>query len=69
MEIRQLEIDLDKRILKINGEDFLEKPIVVNLPGPEGWPLSMLANTEKATGNPKDYVELTVCIKVPNNKP
>lgn len=69
MEIRQLEIDLDKRILKINGKDFLEKPIVVSLPGPEGWPLSMLVNAEKATGNPKDYAELTVCIKVPNNKP
>lgn len=63
MEIRQLEIDFDKRILKINGKAFLEKPIVVTLPGPEGWPLAMLVNAEEATGNPEDCAELTVCLK------
>ena len=60
MEIRQLEIDFDKRILKINGKDFSEKAIVVNLPGADGWTLSMLLNTGQSTKAPGKYDELTV---------
>lgn len=36
MEIRSLEIDFDAGILKINGEKFTEKPIMVLFPGPDG---------------------------------
>lgn len=38
MEIRSLEVDIDKGILKINGQD-VDTPTIVTLPGPEGWPL------------------------------
>ena len=40
-EIRLLEVDLDKGILKINGQDA-DTPTIVTLPGPEGWPLQRL---------------------------
>lgn len=51
MEIRSIEIDFDRNILKINGEAVTDKPIVVNLPGPEGWPLGKLFNAHLVTGN------------------
>ncbi|WP_024295024.1 hypothetical protein [Lacrimispora indolis] len=60
MEIHSLEIDIDVGVLKINGRDYKEKPIVVTLPGPEGWPLVRLFNAEKATGIPGACDELTV---------
>ena len=40
-EIRSFEVDIDKGILKINGQD-VETPTIVTLPGPEGWPLQRL---------------------------
>ena len=40
-EIRSLEVDIDKGILKINGQDA-DTPTIVTLPGPEGWPLQRL---------------------------
>ena len=58
MEVRKLEIDFDEQILRINGTDFLENAIVVTLPGPEGWPLSMLLNSEKLA--PEKCAKLTV---------
>lgn len=58
IEIRQLEVDFDKQLLKINGKIFFEKAIIVILPGPEGWPLSMLLNSEKLT--PEESLKLTV---------
>lgn len=45
MEIHALEIDFDRRILKINGKPAL-KPVIVTLPGEEGWPLKMLFSCE-----------------------
>lgn len=35
--IRSLEIDLDKEILKINGQKVTDESILVALPGPEGY--------------------------------
>lgn len=46
MEIRSLEVDIDKGNLKINGEN-VEEPMMVTLPGPCGWPLKRLFNPEK----------------------
>lgn len=62
MEIRKLEIDFDKQILRINGEEFTDKPVIVALPGPDDWPLAMLINPEKAT-DPKEHVFLSVSYK------
>lgn len=60
MEIRKLEVDYDKQVLKINGQGFAEAPVIVTLPGPDGWPMEMLINPEQATGNPKECNRLTV---------
>ena len=38
MEIRSLEVDIDKGILKINGQD-VDTPTIATLPGPEGGEL------------------------------
>lgn len=37
-EIRSLEVDIDKGILKINGQD-VDTPTIATLPGPEGGEL------------------------------
>lgn len=60
MEMRRLEVDFDKGLIKINGKDYTENPVIVTLPGPEGWPLSKLFNAEHATGEPEEYDELEV---------
>lgn len=69
MEIRKLEIDFDRDILKINGEPVTGKPVKVNLPGPFGWPFRKLFNAELATGNPEECDRLEVIYKKPSNKP
>lgn len=45
-EIRSLEVDIDKEILRINGEDMKEK-VLVTLPGSDGWPLQRIYNPEQ----------------------
>lgn len=60
IEIRKLEIDIEKKILKINGKPFTEKAIIVNLPGTDGWPLSFLVNEQLASGVPEECAKLTV---------
>lgn len=44
MEIRQLEIDFDNDILKINGTQIKDRPVQVSLPGPDGWELKKVFN-------------------------
>lgn len=66
MEIRKLEIDFDNKILKINGEAFTEKPVIVTLPGPDGWPLAVLISPEEVV-DPKEYLSLTVNCEEVNN--
>nr|DAZ30088.1 MAG TPA: hypothetical protein [Caudoviricetes sp.] len=63
MEIRSLEVDIDRGILKINGQD-VEKPTIVTLPGPEGWPLQRLFASP--TDTPVEYNRIDVML---NNKP
>lgn len=60
MEIRHLEVDLDSGVLKINGKEFTAEPVVVTLPGEDGWPLSKLFNPEKATGDLEECTKLAV---------
>lgn len=46
MEIRSLEIDIDKNILKINGKEIKETPILAILPGPDDWKLKKVFNSK-----------------------
>ncbi|MDO4326287.1 MAG: hypothetical protein Q4E24_09705 [bacterium] len=64
MEIRKLEIDFDEKILKINGQDFTENPVLVTLPGPERWPLAMVVNSGLLDKNLEGCIELTVSFTV-----
>lgn len=66
VEIKKLEIDFEADILKINGEDFREKSIIVTLPGSEGWAISKLFNADMFEGTPE---ELSVSYVKPNSKP
>lgn len=60
-EIRSLEVDFDKGILKINGKEFAESPIIVTLPGPEDrFPYQKLFNPELATGHKEECDKITV---------
>ena len=43
--IRSLIVDIDKGILNINGQDVKE-PVIVTLPGPYGWPVQKLFDSE-----------------------
>lgn len=62
-EIRSFEVDIDKGILKINGEQ-VEEPVIVTLPGPEGWPLQRLFAS--STDAPVECNRIDVVL---NNKP
>lgn len=68
MEINKFEVDIDAGILKINGKDYKEKPIVVTLPGPEGWPQARLFNAKKVTGIPGGCDEIIVSYVEANSK-
>lgn len=61
MEIRNVEIDFDREILKINNKQITDRPVIVELPGPEGWELKKVYNPELATGNSKecDIIKIT----------
>lgn len=45
MEIRSIGIDFDKDTLESNGKK-VEKPVIVTLPGLDGWPIQKLFNSE-----------------------
>lgn len=60
MEIRSLEVDIDRGILKINGKE-VEDPTIVTLPGPDGWLLSRAFNTEKR--NQEEFNRIEVIAK------
>lgn len=62
MEIRSIKIDFDKDILEINGKKA-EKPVIVTLPGPDGWPIQKMFNPEIKPY--EEYGRITVTI---NNK-
>lgn len=59
MEIRSLEVDIDREILKINGRE-VEDPTIVTLPGPDGWPLSRAFNPEKRDLKEYDRIKVVV---------
>lgn len=69
-KIRSLEIDFDRGILKINGESITDRPVDVELPGPDGWPLRKLFNAGRAAGNPEKYDKLKITYeRMINSKP
>ena len=60
VEIRKLEIDFNKGILKINGKDYTDRKVVVSLPGEGGWPLAILFNPGKPPYLRGEHDRLTV---------
>lgn len=69
MEIRSLEIDFDKKLLKINGKSIKDIPVMVTLPGPESrFPYRQLINCELATGNKEECDRLTVTYEKGKNQ-
>lgn len=67
-KIQSLEIDFDRDVLKINGESVIDKPVIVNLPGPDGWPLQKLFNAHLATGTPEECDVIGVEYRNAKNK-
>ena len=61
-EIRSFEVDIDKGILKINGQD-VDTPTIVTLPGPEGWPLQRLFAS--STDAPVECKRISILAKKP----
>ena len=51
--IRSLELDFDKEILKINGQEVKERIVIVSLPGPEGYKYKKAfnMNNERISGS------------------
>lgn len=66
-EINQLKIDRTTRRLWINGKEVKDETIIVELPGPEGWPYSFIAGKIPETPGRID-THLVVDWKL-NNKP
>ncbi len=60
MRIRSLEIDLDKNILKINGREIKDIPVIVTLPRSDGYHFAKLFNQELATGKKEECDKLEV---------
>lgn len=60
MEIRSIEIDFDKNVLKINGEYFTDRPVIATLPGSDGWDLKKLFNPRLSTGSPEECDKLEI---------
>lgn len=69
MEIRKLEIDFNKGILKINGKDYTDRKAVVSLPGEGGWPLEILFNPGKPPYLSGEHDRLTVSYEHSNSMP
>lgn len=58
--MRAIEIDFKKNILKIDGKTITSRPIIVTLPGEEGWPVQKLFNPHLANEKPEACDELTI---------
>lgn len=61
--IRSFEVDIDRDIIKINGQEVKE-PIVVTFPGIEGWSVQKLFNPNP--NNPGKHKQIDITI---SNKP
>lgn len=60
MEIRKLEIDFDNNVLKINGNQIKNRPVIASLPGPDGFMIRKLFNSVFATGSKNECDKLEV---------
>lgn len=63
IEIRSIEIDIDRNILKINGKD-VEQAVVVSLPGPGGWPVEKLFNPDSWNPEERNKIEVQISSKL-----
>lgn len=69
VEIRKLEIDFNKGILKINGKDYTDRKVVVSLPGEDGWPLAILYQPGNLPYLRGEHDRLTVSYEHSNSMP
>ena len=46
-------------------KEVTDKPVIVSLPGPDGWPLYMLINPKPVTGNPEECRRLMISFSEP----
>lgn len=60
MDIKQLKIDFNNNILEINGKTVKDRPVLVSLPGPDGWKYKKIFNPSSASGNQKECEKLDV---------
>ena len=67
-QISSLDVDLSKDELIINGKAIKDRPVVVTLPGPDGWPVCKLYNPKLATGKQEECDKLTVTYTLANSK-
>lgn len=64
IEIKKLEVDFDKGILRVNGKELKESPVIVTLPGPEEcFPYRKLFNSELMNSHREECDRLTVTFK------
>lgn len=63
IEIRKLEIDFDREILKINGNDVKDKPVIVALPSDDGWSIRKVFNHTLAKGKTEKCDRITVTLE------
>lgn len=63
-ELKSLEIDFEKGILKVNGVQVADRPVIVTLPGTDGWKRRKIFNKELSSGNKEECDLLEVeCTK------
>lgn len=62
-QMNSLNVDLSKDELIINGKTVKDRPVIVTLPGPDGWPVCKLYNPKLATGKQEECDKLTVTYK------
>ena len=69
MEIRTLEIDFDRSVLKINGKDYTDRKVGVSLPGEGGWPLELLFNPDQPPYPREEHDRLMISYEDFNSMP
>lgn len=68
MKIRSLTIDFDREVLEINGETIGDSPVIVSIPGFDGWVEEKLFNPHLASGIREDCDRLSVTYEKSKNR-
>jgi hypothetical protein len=69
-DIQSLEINFTDGVLRINGADVKDRPVVVCVPGPDGWTNRKLFNPNLVSGGEETLDKLEVSYTAAaNSKP